>query len=178
MSHHPYQPPDWVDKALEAEFPDLEDVIVSKMMTAKELASMLMGREYGNETTFEERKAAAASGLVVVFGTSDDLMEFEGAISEEIGASDGAIATVDAIGLMAEWDQIDEPDRSDIDFMRDYFKRENGGRTIEALWCKEGDYSWTFKTDIPHETFEIVEDGAPYCRGIVFALADCVATNA
>lgn len=33
-------------------------------------------------------------------------------------------------------------------------------------------YSWIYQTDIPHATFEIVEGDDPYCRGIVFALAD------
>jgi hypothetical protein len=44
-------------------------------------------------------------------------------------------------------------------------------RKIEAVWAEDG-YSWTYRTDIPHATFEITEDGEPYCRGIVFALAD------
>ena len=45
-------------------------------------------------------------------------------------------------------------------------------RTIEALFAKEPGYTWIYKTDIPHETFEIVEDGEPYCRGIVFNIGD------
>jgi hypothetical protein len=40
------------------------------------------------------------------------------------------------------------------------------------LWAEEGDYSWTYATEIPHATFEVIEDDGPYCRGIVFALAD------
>lgn len=48
--------------------------------------------------------------------------------------------------------------------------------TIESLLAKEGDYSWTFKTKIHHSTFEVMEDGKPYCRGLVFALADVAST--
>jgi hypothetical protein len=40
-------------------------------------------------------------------------------------------------------------------------------KTIEAIWGKDG-YSWTYKTDIPHATFDIFEDGEKFCRGIVF----------
>lgn len=40
---------------------------------------------------------------------------------------------------------------------------------VEAVWDNDG-YSWTYKTDIPHETFEVLEDGEKYCRGIVFYL--------
>jgi hypothetical protein len=164
-------------EATERPEPDLEDVKMSDVMTAKQLAEILTGREYRSETTTEERNAAANAGLVIVFGAGDDLMEFEGAINDEVGSWKGATVTVDPTGIQADWDGIDSADRRDIEFMRDYFRREGGGRTIEALWAKEGDYSWTFKTDLPHETFEIVEDGAPYCRGIVFALADCVAAK-
>jgi hypothetical protein len=38
------------------------------MMTAKQLADLLDGREYGSEITEAEAKEAAESGLVVVFG--------------------------------------------------------------------------------------------------------------
>ncbi len=70
---------------------------------------------------------------------------------------------------MPERDQIESDDDAGL---KDYFERAPGAMTIDALWCKEPGYSWTFRTDIPHATFEVVEDGEPYCRGIVFALAD------
>lgn len=48
------------------------------------------------------------------------------------------------------------------------------GRTdsIEALWDYDKNFVWTYKTDIPHETFDIMEDDEPYCKGIVFYLKD------
>lgn len=54
-------------------------------MTAKEMAELLNGREYGNEITSDEEKLAKESGLVVVFGYSDDNCEFRGAIDDEVG---------------------------------------------------------------------------------------------
>lgn len=138
-------------------------------LNAKELAALLNGRNYGDEITKEEAAQAKAAGLVVVYGASDDLMEFEGAIYDEVGCSDGGIAQVDAKGVLQSFEHIDH----DYDALKDFFKREDSAVEIEALWCAEPGYSWTYKTDIPHETFEIVEDGEPYCRGIVFALADC-----
>lgn len=63
-----------------------------------------------------------------------------------------------------------------MEFYQDDSKRAN---YIEAFWCDKTAFdengniiAWTYKTDIPHETFMIYEDGAPYCRGIVFNLAD------
>lgn len=139
-------------------------------MNAKELAAKLTGCEYRKEITKELAAEAKSNGLVVVFGASDDLMEFRGAIYDEHGCYDGGIAKVDSKGLLPERENIDD----DAD-LKDYFKRIDGAVDIEALWCAEPDYSWTFKTTIPHQTFEITEDGEPYCRGIVFALSDAAA---
>lgn len=133
-------------------------------MDAKELAALLNGREYGEVITKPEADQAKRHGLVVVYGASDDLMEFEGAIYDELSAYNGTTAYLTSAGLL-------ENDRHN-DECPHFAKQKQSAATIEALWAKEGDYSWTFKTDIPHETFEIVEDGEPYCRGIVFALAD------
>ncbi|HEX7906795.1 MAG TPA: hypothetical protein VF534_01700 [Paraburkholderia sp.] len=136
-------------------------------MNAKELAGLLNNRTYPLRIPKDITEAAKAFGLVIVYGASDDLMEFEGAIYDELGANDGTTAYVDSKGLLPSRESID-----DDGVLKDYFAREPHAKPIEALWASEGDYSWTFKTDIPHETFEIVEDGEPYCRGIVFALAD------
>ena len=45
------------------------------------------------------------------------------------------------------------------------------GAKVKINWCKDG-YSWTYDTDIPHECFDVYEDGEKYCRGIVFSIAD------
>lgn len=44
---------------------------------------------------------------------------------------------------------------------------EDGEKFIDAVWC-EGEYSWTYHTNIPHATFDIYDEGEKYCRGIVF----------
>ena len=140
-------------------------------MTKEELAALINGRKYRHELTDKEEKSAKDARLVVVFGASDDLMEFRGAINDERGAWNGGEALVDNLGLLPEREQIDS---DDDEALKDYFARQPNIRKIEALWCKDGEYSWTFKTDIPHATFEIgesdEEETAPYCRGIVFSL--------
>jgi hypothetical protein len=134
-------------------------------VNAKQLAAMITGAEIREEVSPNTTRQAKDAGLVIVFGASDDLMEFRGAIDDEVGA--GSV-TVDAQGLMPNFEDIEKHDK---DGLRDYFKREGGGKAIEAVWDTDG-YSWTYKTTIPHETFEVLEDGKPYCRGIVFRLAD------
>lgn len=138
-------------------------------MDAKLLAAMLTGREYGSEITRAEEAEAKAAGLVIAFGASDDLLELRGAIHDEAGAYDGGKVRVDRAGIIPNFEDIDRDDKEEL---RRYFKRENGGSEIEAAWEGEPGYSWIIKTSVPHETFEIVEDGEPYCRGIVFAHAD------
>lgn len=137
-------------------------------MDAKALATLLDGREYREEITEDEEAKAKASGLVVVFGASDDLMEFRGAVNDEIGSYDGGTAYLNNKGLLEnECDNEDCP----------HFERLKAkAATIEADWCPPEGGSWAFRTTIPHETFMIYEEGELYCTGIVFALAD-VPTN-
>lgn len=134
-------------------------------MTKEELAAELNGREYRNEITKAEAAEAKAAGLVIVFGASDDLMEFRGAIYDEVGCYNGGTAYLTSSGMLVN--------DCDDDECPHFKKLKAKAATIEAVWGESGDAPvWTYKTDIPHATFEIVEDGEPYCRGIVFALAD------
>ncbi len=136
-------------------------------MDAKELAARLNGGEYPFEVDRELAKAAKDAGLVIVYGSSDDLMEFEGAIHDEAGAHKGSTVLVDAEGLLPLRENIEDDEE-----LERYFARKKLARPIEAQWCAEPNYSWTYRTAIPHETFEVTEEGEPYCRGIVFALVD------
>lgn len=138
-------------------------------MTKEELAAQLDGIQYPahRAITKEHLAAAKEAGLVIVYGASDDLMEFDGASREEIGCYNGGSALVDLQGALPDRDCLEDDDE-----IAGYVLRKRQARTIEALWCKEPGYSWTYKTDIPHATFEVMEDGDNYCRGIVFSLAD------
>lgn len=131
---------------------------------AEEFAALLDGREYGNEITDTEASYAKAAGLVVLFGYSDDNMEFRGAIDDEIGCYEGGTAYLTDKGLMRS--QCNEGD--DCPYFMLAIKT---AATIEARWDVDG-YSWIYETAIPHATFEIVEGDEKFCRSIVFALAD------
>lgn len=137
-------------------------------MTPQQLAALLHGTQYPVSIPQEIRQQAKAAGLVIVYGASDDLMEFEGAIEDEIGCYCGGSAFVDALGLLPEFQGIDKDDKDEL---RAYFQREDGSLEIEAVWSEDG-WSWTYRTEIPHATFDVLEEGEPYCRGIVFALPD------
>ncbi|MFR3727665.1 hypothetical protein [Lacrimispora sp.] len=128
-------------------------------MNKKELARLIDGREYGYEPFRAVQQAAKEAGLVIVSGASDDVIEFIGAICDEGGCFDGGKVFFDRNGVSQDGSEC--------------------ANCIEAIWRdktaldENGNViTWTYKTDIPHETFMIYEDGKPYCRGIVFDLAD------
>lgn len=137
-------------------------------MTSKEFAEMLTGRNYMEEISPEEKKIAKEDGLVVVFGCSDDNTEFCGAIDDEVGSYDGAEIFVTKSGLLCD-PGCQNYDREECPF---YAAAKKSAQVINAVWHDEGNPCWTFKTDIPHETFEIFDDGELWCIGIVFSISD------
>lgn len=141
-------------------------------MTKEALAALLDGREYRDEITSAEEDEANYSGLLVIFGASDDLCELRGALEEEIGCCDGG-----TIYLSRDGKIVHEIDQDDIEVLEKYDvyghvqKMIQDSIAIEAVW-DDGEYSWTYETDAPHASFDILEDGDKYCRGIVIDLKD------
>ena len=134
-----------------------------KDFTKEELANMLNNREYLHEVTKDIGGIAVENGLVIVFGASDNLCKFRGAINDELGAWEGAIIPIDKYGIV-----INECDNDRCPYCAEIVKQ---AAKIHAKWC-DGDIAWTYKTDIPHATFDIYDDGEIFCRGIVFSLND------
>lgn len=141
-------------------------------MTAKELAQRLDGREYNNVVTRAEQDEIKAAGLVVAYGQSGDLLEFDGAIYDEIEEYGGTTAYVKNGALLAppcdceSWDECSAWDEYSAN-----------AKAITAVWHGDGETQtdtpcWTIKTDIPHETFRIYEDGELFSVGIVFRVED------
>jgi len=129
-------------------------------MTRDKIAEALNGREYLDEISPDIQHGLQGTDLVVVFGASDDLMEFRGAINDERGS----LAFITPKGLFEN-----ECDCDDCPYAERMMAQ---AKKIDALFCDEPDISWTYKTDIPHAEFTIWEDGEKYCRGIVFSLSD------
>jgi len=129
-------------------------------MNIKEFAEMLNDREYKYpQFTREEIQFARDNGFVIVYGASDDLIEFDGAIYDEGGCFDGGKIYFDKTGISQ--DDEEKPNEIEALWCNDEIKDENGGLI-----------TWTYKTTIPHETFMIYDDGESYCRGIVISIDD------
>jgi len=141
-------------------------------VTKEQLAAKLNDREYTREITREEEDQAKQAGLVVVFGYSDDNIELRGAIDDEYGAYKGTTIMVDREGIVPVWEYMIGTEVEEAEFEK-YFQRKQHAKKIKAIWNAELDqFAWTFETEIPHATFEILEDAVNYCRGIVFSIDD------
>ena len=123
------------------------------MTLLKDFAAKIGGGEYRTWEKEADISYAKENGIVIVFGASDDLMEFSGAIRAEVDCYEGTTIYFDKEGKMISYS---------VDPSLKY---------ITAIW--DGEYPWTYDTNIPHESFDIVEDGEVYCRGMVF-LAECL----
>ena len=145
------------------------------IITAEQLAKKLNGREYRNEITTAEIVVAKGNNLVVIYGQSDDLIEILGAIEEELGMYDGGTICLNKDGVFKDWDDDDEmKSKSEAEL---YFARQSLPRIdINCKWDHEG-YSWFIQPDdiegkIKFYTFDIMDDGEKYCRGIVFDISE------
>lgn len=141
-------------------------------MNKEDLAAKMDKSEYAMEDSRLQPYLAEAkvSRLVVVFGASDDLVEFRGAVYDECGAGAADVAIfVDRAGLLPHWEDVNEDEAE----AEQFFARKKIAQAITASWCKKGEpFTWTFETDIPHATFEVYEDEGRFCQGIVFSLED------
>jgi len=144
-------------------------------MKKEELALMLNGRNRRDDMTKDEDRIAMESGLVVIFGASDDLVEFRGAIYDEIGAYEGTDFIIATPGMEIPVDEDEETYRKAKELEPLGIEDESitTKNRFKALWCPEElECSWLIKTDLPHAPFDIMEDGELFCRGLVIEVAD------
>ena len=134
------------------------------MEKLKELVGLIGNLGYREEASDEAIAFAKENGIVIVWGESDDLIEFRGAIDEEGDCWDGGDFYINQDGLFE--------DNCDCKYAK---QAKEKYVKLSAIWCgKDTDWSWSYKIDVPHETFEIMDDDEKYCKGIVFYLKDCV----
>jgi hypothetical protein len=145
-------------------------------MTKESLAALLNGRAYGEEIEKAEAAQAKAAGLVVVYGASDDLLEFEGAVYDELGAWEGVTAVVfkGARGwCVAPNDRTALREIEDDEAMMAAITAQKSGKMVTAVWAPAGlDASWLIETNLPHASFDILEDDELFCRGLVLDVKD------
>jgi hypothetical protein len=128
----------------------LRTVKKKRIMTTKEIANELNGIEYGDIISNRILEAAKENNLIIVHGYSDDILSIHGAINDECPAYDGGSFCVENGKLSSE-----------------------GHTLVTGEWCPASlNASWLVTANKPHDTFDIMEDGELFCRGIVMSIAD------
>ncbi|MEF9918647.1 MAG: hypothetical protein RR310_04915 [Eubacterium sp.] len=134
------------------------------MESIQVFAKRLDGREYKKEMTQKEIQLAADAGYVVAFGCSDDRTVFHGAIEEECLTVNGGELYITEKGLFKDCP-------CNCIYAQEAKKKAN---LLVVRWCK-GPYVWSYKTEIPHVSFEIIDnqpaENLKFCQGIVFDLS-------
>lgn len=128
----------------------------NKTTKAHLCAEMLKGMIYGDEPKKEIIEFAKENNLVIVYGASDDLTEFRGAIDDEQGAYEGKKHFLDADHTeVLEEEALGE-----------------GAPYIDAIWSPKEmpDTSFLIMSNLPCVHFDIMEDDELYCRGAVVDL--------
>ena len=123
-------------------------------ITLKEFAAMLHGRDRQPNLSKNELLLAKHRGFVVVYGDSDDRVEFEGAIREE-GHTNPLpwVCPAGVLVLSEDGKLLDE----DGELYSKYVKENRNVITVH--YCCKDNLNWVFETDIPHETFLTYDGG-------------------
>ena len=120
-------------------------------MNVKEWAEKLNNIEYPADEIWDMRKQFEEDGVVVVYGASDDLIEFEGAIQDEGDCYNDEVFYLNKEGLTTS-------------YSKNY---------VKVTHPHDGTVQFNYETNIPNvEWFNVVEDGELYCKGFVFNIND------
>ena len=123
-------------------------------ITLKEFAAMLHGRDCKPNLSQNELLLAKERGFVVVYGDSDDRVEFEGAIRAEGHTNPFAKdSPAGVLVLSCDGELLDE----DSDLYADYVAKNHN--VIKVFYCNKDNLNWVFETDITHETFLTYDGG-------------------
>lgn len=135
---------------------------------SKALADILHGCEYGSEGSRDIFEQAKKDNLLVIFGYSDDSIMTEGIDQDQhynkiILDADGQVHTADE----DEFDAEDMLDANGINY-----------EVINAIFSPpDQQYTFVYETEIPHDTFDVMEGSEKYCKGIVIDVSDFIDNN-
>ncbi|WP_067097845.1 hypothetical protein [Marinomonas atlantica] len=135
-------------------------------MNIIELTNKLNGTQYPLRISSEMRESLKKSNLLIIYGASDDLIEFDGAFRDEVGVHDGGHVLIHREGILGNRDELDTDDE-----LMQWLDHKAASKEVEAVWCN-GEFSWSYKTQIPHTTFEILDGEEKYCLGMVISTLD------
>ena len=155
--------------------------------TIEDLAKLLDGNVYRdelyNEYGIDVYDICEKNKWVIVYGASDDLIEFEGIISDEDGAWNGALCKLVKPGDFYLEDADDETYKKAKDYMfvsiiedeLKVLKNNNYNDTcvVEMLWCPDDtDMSWQVNVKgAPFTKFNVMKGEEVYCEAAIVDLS-------
>lgn len=136
-------------------------------VTAEEFAALIDGNQYLQETSKEQSQLAFGSGLMVIYGYSDDGLCVDGVGAEQYGAWEGGEFKFckDGTCFCDGWEHHEEA-------LKRGYMPPTPCLTVNAEWCpSDFEGSWRISPDCPHATFKIMEDDDLFCVGAVIDMA-------
>lgn len=121
-------------------------------ITKEQLADRLNLMPYGAAifSSNDEQREAVESGLCVITGVSDDIIEFSGTVEDEGEAIQGGTVYLMPNGSIKKRD------------------KDGKGIKVKAEWCPtDSEATWRISTSVPATTFKIARDGELFCIGCV-----------
>lgn len=158
---------------------------MDKQHIIKQIKEKINGIEYGTKIDNSIIDIAKNNNIVIIRGASDDLIDFEGAIYNELDCYSDNIEEIYIIPhngkYFAEYDTVEDLRFGSYDLtnLLQTFLKEKLEKSIkiQVAYCgvfnKDG---WGFQVETPkgykidYDTFDILEDGALYCRGLILDL--------
>lgn len=136
---------------------------LAALLDGSELAAFLDGDQRLKVMGRMERRWAKESGLVAAFRAGGNYIEFCGAVNDEINLYEYNNVFFTKAGLLLN--------TCDDENCPHFERLKMAATPISIIWGNDR-YSFTIETAIPHATFDVLQEGEKYCRGIVFALSD------
>lgn len=118
---------------------------------------------------------AKAERLLIVVGESDDIVSLYGVVNDEASSSFmvGPSGIQPSLSSMLEEclervSRYGEGDQTARKQLTDWVSANSQSGVVTANYPDE--HGWSFKTELDHACFEVIEDGDVQCVGIVLAL--------
>jgi hypothetical protein len=132
------------------------------IMTKEQMARSISGNEYLKEVSPVDRIIARNSGLLIIYGASDDITIFDGVIRDEAGAWEGALHKI-----LRNGDIFCRDDLHDEIISKGYSSPKVAINVTAEFAPDDVECTWRIKTDVPFAPFNIFDDGELYCIGAV-----------
>ncbi len=167
-----------------------ENIKPKQINNIEDLAKLLDGNEYGdeldNEYNIDVEAICRKNKWVIVFGYSDDLIEFRGFIDGEDGAWDGALMKLVKPGDFYMEDEDEETYKKSKEYTfvsineSELKEIQNNGYqnicVVEMLWSpNDSNASWQVNSKgAPFVRFNIMEDEELYCEAAIIDLSKLI----